>query len=262
MIRTQSVVMGVRGTIFEMAFEAATKGVRVETLQGTVEVAKNQTALLTSGGLEIPAGSFITATPAGISALQSAAAAATAGGAAPATPPPVSAPIAAGAVLGALPLFGIAGLREWLPKPHLFYLDFGVLVSEDPSVPTNPLPGSGVSTHLKPSPFVSWKPGLGIPKFDDVRLRFHLGLAKRDTFLMREIGFFITGHVLSFAFAEVGWGSETWTNSSIDGSTFTINAGLLFGDSGLPDRLFVGRTTFHAAQRTVEQYRVALGFSF
>lgn len=261
MIRTRSAVMGVRGTVFEMIEDTAASQTRVETLEGVVEVAKDESVLLTQGGTQVPAGQFVTATPDGISEPQTATPAAN-----PAVPPaaPVPAPAPAaeapaspssGAALGAPSAMSTAS--GWLPKPHLLALEGGLVFSQDP----DDVADSNRNGPGRTLPFVSWKPGLALPKLGFIRIRGHIGFGKHDAFTLRELGGFVTVHVLDFAFVEAGGGKQTWLGRGIEASTFSANAGLLFS-GGIFDRILVGRTAFRAPQGTVDQYRVGLGLAF
>ena len=246
LIRTRSAVMGVRGTVFEVLMETA-ENARFETLEGTIEVAKDQSTLLSAGGVEVPAGQFVSATPSGITAPQAVGAAAP-----PAANPvaglPAEVPVAAPAAPPAAP-----GVAEWLPKPHLFAFEGGVLISKDPRSPLS-------SGSTKPAPFISWKPGFGLPKLDFIRVRAHLGFAKRDGINIRETGVFITGHILGIAFAELGWGDEVWLGTEVSGGTFSQNLGLLIG-TGLFERIFVGHISYKSQPTRIDQWRVGIGLS-
>lgn len=247
LIRTRSAVMGVRGTVFEILSEAG-ESARFETIEGTVEVAKDQAALLSGNGVEVPAGQFVTATPQGISAPQAVS----------------GAPASVGSTAGlpgdaaAAPATSSPSASEWLPKLHLFAFEGGALFSEDPRVPSAINEGS-----TKVSPFIAWRPGIGLPKLDFIRIRAHLEFAKRESFTIRETGIFLTGHVLGFAFAEIGWGDQTWLGQAVSGGTFATNAGLLLGNGkAFFDRIYVGHVRFKASQQTISQWRLGLGISF
>ncbi|MEK6577761.1 MAG: hypothetical protein AABZ55_00925, partial [Bdellovibrionota bacterium] len=192
-IRSPAIVLGVRGTVFDISYTAAYHMAKVQTFSGAVEVARDQSTLLSHGGFEIPAGQFVTITTAGISTVQTLAVA-------PGTLPK-PAPLR--------PLFGVAGLREWLPKPHLFDFEIGLLGSEDPRIVLSPFGINGsVDPQFRPMPYLSWKPGLGLPKLDDIRVKFNLGFAKRAEYFIRELGVSVSAQLFEVAFAEVGVGDQ------------------------------------------------------
>jgi hypothetical protein len=65
LIRSRAAVMGVRGTDFVMAADAAAGQAQVNTLEGVVEVAKDEATLVTQGGTPVPGGQMVSATPGG-----------------------------------------------------------------------------------------------------------------------------------------------------------------------------------------------------
>lgn len=65
-IRTKTAVLGVRGTDFVMALDAAQGTAEVHTLEGSVEVARNEASLLTGKGTVVSDGQFVQAAKTGI----------------------------------------------------------------------------------------------------------------------------------------------------------------------------------------------------
>ncbi|OFZ19677.1 MAG: hypothetical protein A2X94_16595 [Bdellovibrionales bacterium GWB1_55_8] len=70
MIRTRAAIMGVRGTEFVIAVDPSGLSTQVHTLEGLVDVAADESALLSGGGVSIPSGQFIEATESGLSSAQ------------------------------------------------------------------------------------------------------------------------------------------------------------------------------------------------
>lgn len=65
LIRTKAAVMGVRGTEFVIAVDSTGMTTQVHTLEGMVDVAANETALMSGSGVSVPSGHFIEATGSG-----------------------------------------------------------------------------------------------------------------------------------------------------------------------------------------------------
>lgn len=61
-IKTRTATLGVRGTDFVVSADSATETVELHTLEGTVEAAKDETALVTKGGEMVRGGQYILAT--------------------------------------------------------------------------------------------------------------------------------------------------------------------------------------------------------
>ncbi len=66
-IKTKTATMGVRGTQFVAAFSEAAGLAQFHTLEGTIEVGKSASSLLSGTGTPVEAGQFVQATPEGIS---------------------------------------------------------------------------------------------------------------------------------------------------------------------------------------------------
>ena len=71
LIRTRSAVLGVRGTEFVMVMDLGSSTAQVHTLEGTVEVAKDELTVLNGKGALIKEGQFIEGGPHGLSLPQS-----------------------------------------------------------------------------------------------------------------------------------------------------------------------------------------------
>ena len=70
MIRTKTATMGVRGTDFVATFSKLADLAQFNTLEGTVEVAPSESALVSGQSVPLPAGKTVTATPEGISQVR------------------------------------------------------------------------------------------------------------------------------------------------------------------------------------------------
>jgi hypothetical protein len=70
LIRTRTATMGVRGTEFVMSFDAAGGGAQVHTLEGVVEVGRDETAVMSGQGTQVAEGRFVEATSSGLSPPQ------------------------------------------------------------------------------------------------------------------------------------------------------------------------------------------------
>ena len=62
-IKTRSATLGVRGTDFVVSADPVTETSELHTLEGTVEVAKDETTIVTTGGEKVIGGQSVTATP-------------------------------------------------------------------------------------------------------------------------------------------------------------------------------------------------------
>lgn len=258
LIRTKPAVMGVRGTVFEMALQGP-DATRVETIEGVVEVARDESTLLSSGGTPVNAGQFVVADPSGISQPEPVAAAAAAAEA-PASVVPAAAPSVPSPPV---PVGTLTLLQDLTPTFHPFAFEVGVLASGQAELPAAGAGLSSANIQAKAWPFAAWKPGIGLPKLDFIRLRGHLAFGNQKGTWVRETGLFATLHVFDFVFGEVGIGNQAWLGQGVDGragSTFTINAGFLW--SGFFDRIYFGRTAFDSNGAEIAQWRFGLGLGF
>lgn len=261
-VRTRSAVMGVRGTDFVYNVDETAARSQVHTLDGVVEVAKDEPTLLDGKGVEVYRDQYVTADPAKIE-------------------PPKS--------------FDrdtyVSRLEQQQPE-------FVALTKNDPDAYSHdevqperrPEPErkrlSILSFQLNPiylkqasggemySAQASWNPGLRL--FGPFSIRGHLGffpIKGRTTdkkLTAMQIGVLASVSLLEPLIIEIGAGNETWSGQSRSGPLGMFNLAWRMSHEDLIERIFIGYSSFdqHVSNRwgsyknKVDQFKAGIGVRF
>lgn len=300
MIRTKVAVMGVRGTEFVAAFDAAKSVSQFNTLEGLVDVASNPTSLLSGGGTPVGPSQFVQATEAGVGQLQSfnrtefleglkggVGSSGSALGSSTSSPlftavsavgqssgpssstthssAPTSVPPAPRLPEASKPPQSPEQLKEKLAavereKPKMHPLAFSLGVFFANSKRLN------INDGFK-AVSIAWTPSFPLPFANFLVLRGHVGGSLfqngslNNKFLIREIQGFLSFQLLNPLFVEAGWGRQVWATEDVSGHIFSANAGLILSQNGVWNRLFVGVSRFTADSESA-QLRAGVGIQF
>jgi hypothetical protein len=276
LIRTRAAILGVRGTDFVMTLDPVTNAAQVHTLEGSVEVALNEEALLRGKGTVVGEGKFVDAASGKIevpesfnkgeflksfdadmpSAGKAMVSGATGQGVEGPSVPLVEVPLNTPKL--SLPLPEKAGSEEKADpeeKPPIIPI---IPIIKDLQDPQEPSRFRLVSFRLGAfftvfpngtrigSASVAWTPTLPVPFLSFLTLRGNLGLnfAQNGSLsaglLIREYQVFLNLSLLQGLFVEAGIGRQIWNPKFLlDGQLLSLNAGILL-PSGLLKSMYVG----------------------
>jgi hypothetical protein len=292
LIRSKTAVMGVRGTDFVMALG---KGMAsVHTLEGAVEVAKTEAAVLGGQGTAVGAGQMVEATSSGITAPKpfnteqflksfesgssaapgsgaASGAAQGAGGAAPGAP---SATSASPAEIPSAPPPTLAPPPQLPPEQQKQVDAAEAKKAEEEKRKIRLAAFRAAALFLRPpesDPLrlfaFSWIPSIPIP-FLPIEVRGQAGGAfYRDgslnsTALMHEYHLFAGTALWKKLLLEVGFGWQFWRSDNWAGRAVTVNFGYIFSPNGFFNHIYVGRSLLYPFRReeiTIHETRVGIG---
>ena len=269
-IRSKAAVMGVRGTDFVYNLQEEAAKAQIHTLDGTVEVAKDEAALMKGEGIPVRKDQFITADQNKVY-----------------VPEKFDREAYMKNLVQSEPEFvelikndpdAVSDDENLQPEPEKPLPRWRLLVFQVNAMAVKQSgenPGSVYTTEISFNPWIR--------VFGPFGLRGHFGVfplkgkLKGDRFTAIEGGVLATLTLFNKVFAEVGPGSQVWLGErSSNNGMILINAGWKFSDYGFIERVFVGVGHYQqnyrgvsnngmsitTYQRSVDEFKVGIGFHF
>jgi hypothetical protein len=236
-IRSKAAVMGVRGTDFVFTLDEEAKASQVHTLEGTVEVAKDEPTLMAGKGTPVTQDQMVSADAQGVR-----------------VPTSFDRKLYDQVLQTAQPEFaalekGDPDIRSAAETPVVL----NPRIDDKPKLARIRLlefRGNGVfakqhSGGESISPQLSWNPVIDLIWPLSVRGHFGAmvlkGATRDDKFVGVEAGLLASLNLLDPVVIEAGGGVESWGDHAKEGPVIMANVGLrIFGDESLLERIFVG----------------------
>lgn len=300
-IRTKAAVLGVRGTDFVMAMNPANGTAQVNTLEGTVEVARSELSVLEGKGQMIEAGQFIQASPSGLGPVQAfdadsflkefkaklngplsekAATPPT-----PSPPPgtgssglPASVPAYNGVPPASIPMASKPAPPS--PPPMNAKLDdprvpppINIIEEEKRKVKLISFEFSFLFTNFPNGSILravgaAWNPTIPFPLLPFFTIAPYLGINfAQDFSLYKNLSIidyelFLIFTLLKPLYFEGGFGKQFWTSPiQMDAEIATINVGL-YARLGPIDRIYGGVQVYNSRPDLTRQFHVGVGIGF
>jgi hypothetical protein len=300
LIRSKSAVLGVRGTEFVMALGVGQNSAQINTLEGVVDVARNEVALLSGHSTSLPEGKFIESSIGGLSEprsfnksefLQNLENSSQGEGLEKGANSPISTQEDESKEVPSLKSNAEPSIQNF-PAPTRFPDSERTKTLANQSNEKNKNETNGESSKKTGSSrfallsfqagiffaklldssiiravHVAWTPIVPVPFIPFLTVRGQIGVSfaqqgsLNQNFLIKEFQVFLTASFFNFIFAEAGIGEQIWQNPrSYDAGLKTVNAGLLFKRNWI-SRVYLGYQVLNI-QPKFDQYQAGVGISF